>query len=235
MALTAELVASAARIVEDPGPSPGDVYMTDGDYDLAVRSMLAQAPAGDVWLFGYGSLIWKPACEVGESRRAAVQGWHRAFCFRVPRFRGTPEKPGLMMALDRGGQCQGLIFRIPADRAHERFGQLFRREMTIIPTSNTPRWVTARTIDGAVRAIAFVANRRCPRYAGKLALEEIAEIVSRAAGHWGSCAEYLYNTVSHLEQHGIHDRNLWRLQALVAERICSAGSVDGRSKEDRGI
>ena len=94
MALTADLVARAARLVEDAGPSPGAVYMTDEDYDLAIRDTRAHAPVGDFWLFGYGSLLWKPACEVAESRLATVRGWHRAFCIRLARFRGTRDRPG---------------------------------------------------------------------------------------------------------------------------------------------
>src|SRR5262245_39219180 len=72
MALTADLVAAAARVVEDLGPSPGAVYMTDEDYEIAIWDTLAQGPPGDVYLFGYGSLLWKPACEIAESRRAIV-------------------------------------------------------------------------------------------------------------------------------------------------------------------
>ena len=122
MALTPELVTAAARVVEDAGPSPGAVYMTDADYALAIEEVLSQAPAGDFWLFGYGSLLWKPACEFAESRMAVVSGWHRAFCFRTARFRGTRDNPGLMLALDRGGRCKGMIFRLPSDqvRATER-------------------------------------------------------------------------------------------------------------------
>src|SRR5215217_9153389 len=107
MALTAELAASTARVIADPGPLAGVAYMTDADYAEVVDDALAKAPAGPLWLFAYGSLLWKPACEVVEDHRAVVRGWHRAFCFKVPRFRGTPEHPGLMMALDRGGQCKG--------------------------------------------------------------------------------------------------------------------------------
>ena len=84
MALTPELVTAAARVVEDAGPSPGAVYMTDADYALAIEEVLSQAPAGDFWLFGYGSLLWKPACEFAESRMAVVSGWYRAFCFHGP-------------------------------------------------------------------------------------------------------------------------------------------------------
>jgi cation transport protein ChaC len=199
--------------------------MSDEDYEIAIRETLAQAPAGDVWLFAYGSLLWKPACETAEHRRAVVHGWHRSFCFRVARFRGTRDHPGLMMALDRGGQCHGMIFRLPTDQVQASLNTLFRREVMVKPAVNVPRWLTAHTSDGPIRALGFVVNQQSPHYAGKLTPDEAAEIVSTAAGHWGSCAEYLRETVAHLEELGIQDRNLWRLQALVAERIKAATSL----------
>jgi glutathione-specific gamma-glutamylcyclotransferase len=222
MALTADLVARNARVVEDAGPRPGAVYLTDEDYEIAVRDILAQAPRGDVWLFGYGSLLWKPAFEYVESRMATVRGWHRSFCIRVARFRGTRDLPDLMMALHRGGQCRGKIFRIPADQAVATLNTLFRRELVVKPPGTPPRWLRARTNEGPLLAIGFVVDRRSQFHSGGLTPEEVADIVSRAAGHWGSCAEYLHNTISHLEALGIHDRNLWRLQALVAERLASS-------------
>jgi glutathione-specific gamma-glutamylcyclotransferase len=222
MALTADLIASVARVVEDAGPSPGAVYLTDEDYEMTVQEIIAQAPPEGVWVFGYGSLLWKPAFEFTESLMATVQGWHRSFCIRVARFRGTRDRPGLMMALDRGGQCRGMVFRIPPDQAEATLNTLFRRELVVKPPGTPPRWLTALTDGGPLRAIGFVVDRRSPFYSGGLTSEEVAEVVARAAGHWGSCAEYLHNTVSHLEALGIHDRNLWRLQALVAERIESS-------------
>jgi cation transport protein ChaC len=230
MALTAAVIARVARVVEDAGPSPGAVYLTDEDYEIAVRDMLAQAPPGDVWLFGYGSLLWKPAFEYVESAMATVLGWHRSFCIRVARFRGTRDLPGLMMALDRGGQCRGKVFRIPADQAEAVLKTLFQRELVVKPPGTPPRWLTARTNQGPLRAIGFVVDRRSPFYSGGLAPEEVAEVVSKAAGHWGSCAEYLLNTVSHLEALGIHDRNLWQLQALVAEKILSSTAPPEQSE-----
>jgi cation transport protein ChaC len=152
---------------------------------------------------------------------ATVRGWHRSFCIRVARFRGTRDLPGLMMALDRGGQCRGKVFRIPVDQAVDSLKTLFRRELVVKPPGTPPRWLMARTNEGSLQAVGFVVDRRSPFYSGGLAPEAVADIVSRAAGHWGSCAEYLHNTVLHLEALGIHDRNLWRLQALVAARIAS--------------
>ena len=222
MALTADLVASVARVVEDAGPNPGAVYLTDEDYEMTVHEIIAQAPPEGVWVFGYGSLLWKPAFGFTESLMATVQGWHRSFCVRVARFRGTRDRPGLMMALDRGGQCRGMVFRIPADQAEATLNALFRRELVVKPPVTPPRWLKALTDGGPLRAICFVVDRSSPFYSGGLTSEEVADVVARAAGHWGSCAEYLHNTVSHLEALGIHDRNLWRLQALVAEKIESS-------------
>src|SRR6476660_922624 len=162
MALTAELVAQAARSVEDAGPSPGAVYLTDTDYACAVKDVLAQAPSEDIWLFGYGSLLWKPACEYAESRMATVRGWHRAFCYRVARFRGTRDKPGLMLALDRGGRCKGMIFKLPPDRVPTILNALFRRGMMVKPAVNIPRWMTAETDEGPIRALGMVVNRQSP-------------------------------------------------------------------------
>jgi cation transport protein ChaC len=84
--------------------------------------------------YGYGSLFWKPEFEFIESRIATVRGWHRAFCYRVKRFRGTPDKPGLMLALDRGGGCKGMVFKLPAHQVRKSLNALFRRELLIKPS-----------------------------------------------------------------------------------------------------
>ena len=222
MALTAHLVARVHRVVEDSGPLPGLVYHTEEDYDAAVREMLASRLRGeDLWLFAYGSLIWKPEVEHVEERVGTARGWHRSFCLRLIRWRGTKEQPGLMMALDRGGQCKGVAYRLADHTVEAQLGKLFRREMSVKPSPNMPRWIAVDTDQGRIRAIAFVVSRRGTGYAGRLTPEETADMLAVACGHSGSCAEYLYNTVSHLKERGIHDRNLWHLQQLVAERIAS--------------
>jgi cation transport protein ChaC len=158
MALTAELVASVARVVEDAGPSPSAVYLTDADYDTIIRDILVQVPAGDLWLRGYGSLLWKPGFAYAERRMATVRGWHRSFCLRIARFRATRDQNGLMMVLDQGGQCQGMIFRIPADQAWTILHGLFRRELVVNLPATPPRWLTAQTADGPIRALGFVSS-----------------------------------------------------------------------------
>ncbi|HLM41697.1 MAG TPA: gamma-glutamylcyclotransferase [Microvirga sp.] len=228
MALTPDHVALVHRIVEDPGPEPGLVYHGEADYDEVVRNMLALRPPGrDAWLFAYGSLIWKPEVEHLEARRGTAHGWHRSFCFRITRFRATRDRPGLMMALDRGGQCRGILYRLPGASLQAQLGKLFRREFTVKPPNSTPRWIRVATEEGPLTALAFVMNRQAPAYVGRLAPEEVAALLAGACGHWGSGAEYLHNTVMHLEEHGIHDRNLWRLQKLVAGRIEDAARPPG--------
>jgi cation transport protein ChaC len=223
MALTPDLVARVHRTVDDPGPLPGFVYHTEQDYEAVVQTVLRGRPAGNgFWLFAYGSLIWKPEVDHVEVKRGTARGWHRSFCFRIQRFRGTDEQPGLMMSLDRGGQCRGVLFRLSSEDLHAQLSKLVRREMTIKPSNNLPRWIDVQTEQGSVRALAFVMNRQSRMYVGRLPPEEIADVIAKACGPRGSCAEYLHNTVAHLDEHGIRDRNLWRLQELVAERIRTA-------------
>jgi len=235
MALTPDLVARVHRTVADTGPDPDFIPNTGEDHAAVVREMLASHPEGeDVWLFAYGSLLWKPAVEHVEERMSRAHGWHRSFRLRLRSWRGTRERPGLMMGLDRGGQCMGVAYRLAGRTAEVQLGKLIRREMPVRPLNklptNIPRWLAVETDRGRLRAIAFVINRRGYAYTGRLTLEQTADILATACGYGGSCAEYLYNTVSHLEERGIRDRNLWRLQALVADRIASL-TVAGGAKE----
>lgn len=219
--LTPDHIARVHRSVPDAGPAPGIEQHTDADYADWVARMLRDhpAPGQPIQLFAYGSLIWKPEIEHRRERAAVARGWHRRFCFRATRFRGTVEQPGLMMALDRGGQCRGVILELPAEDPAVQLDRLFRREFTVKPINSMPRWLTVETDDGPIRALGFVMNRASPAYAGRVPLEDAARSLARACGHWGSGAEYLLNTVTQLEARGIRDQGLWRLQALVAEEI----------------
>lgn len=222
MSLTPEMVTLVHRTIEDPGPPAGVGFQTDEDYERMVDGLLAAHPPGeDAWLFAFGSLIWKPECEHMEEQAGTAHGWHRSFCFRIRRYRGTVDCPGLMMSLDRGGQCRGMLFRLRGGTLREQLHKLCRREITVKPANTVARWITVVSGGAPLRAIAFVMNRESGSYVGRLAPEDIAGILCRACGHWGSGAEYLFNTVQKLEQHGIHDRYLWKLQRLVAERIAS--------------
>ncbi len=222
MRLTVEHVARVHRLIPDPGPQllEGFRPATDDDYDAMVSHMLDTAPEGPFWLFGYGSLIWKPETEYAERRVALARGWHRRFCLGWDhRFRGSPEQPGVMLALDRGGQCKGVAYRLPDETLEENLHKLIRREMSMVPSAFPPRWIETLTEDGPVRALTFAMNRNSGRYVAGLSPEALADILATACGFRGSMAEYLHATVAHLEELGIRDRNLWTLQELVAERI----------------
>jgi cation transport protein ChaC len=221
MLLTPELVAFVERLEPDPGPEPGTLEHTDLEFSTMVSKLLAQYAPDHMWVFAYASLIWNPEFEFEERRPATARGWHRSFCMTLTRWRGTRELPALMLALDRGGSCNGVVFRLPAK---DRFGQLvalMQREIDANPPTNIPRWITVNTSDGPLRALAFVADTNGPAYSGKLPVENVAGVLARAAGHWGSAAQYLYRTVSMIESLGIRDRNLWKIQRLVALDIKS--------------
>ena len=226
MRLTPELVDRVVRVGVSP-PLPFTA-LSDADYEEAVRAILAGAPSADeVWFFAYGSLIWNPACDFVEQRTGVSPGWHRSFCLGWDQwFRGSDERPGLMLSLDRGGQCTGAVYRLPPDAVEANLGRLFRRELRIKPLAHSPRWVTLHTDGAPLRAITFVINRKGGHYVCGLSLEEIADALAGAAGPRGSMAEYLYSTVRHLEDLGIHDNHLWRLQELVGERIEAAAGGD---------
>ena len=229
MRLTAEHVAKVHRHMPDPGPQllAGFRPATDDDYAAAVADMLATMPAEGFWLFGYGSLMWKPETAYTEKRLALARGWHRRFCLGWDhRFRGNPEQPGVMLALDRGGQCRGVAYRLPDAGLEAELTRLIRREQSMVPSAFPYRWIETLTPEGPVRALAFAMNRKSGRYIADLTDEELADILASACGFRGSMAEYLHATVSHLEELGIRDRNLWRLQELVAARIEAAYRAD---------
>lgn len=210
------------RAVEDPGPKllPGFRPATDADYSEAVDGMMASCPEEDFWLFGYGSLIWNPETAYEEKRLATAFGWRRSFCLGPDyRYRGSHDTPGLMMALDRGGQCKGMVYRLPRLGLEAELHRLIRRELSQLPSAFPWRWISVGTDQGRLTALTFAMDRRSQRYAAGLSDAETAAILARACGFRGSMAEYLLSTITMLESLGIHDRRLWRLQALVAERI----------------
>ena len=223
MRLSEQHLAKVRREIADPGFQPvasNARPATDADYAAVVDGILAAAPQGDFWVFAYGSLIWNPDYDFDERRVALARGWRRAFCLGWDhRFRGSRETPGLMLALDRGGQCKGVVHRLPAAGLEANLHRLIRREMSMVPSAFPPRFIGVDTEAGRLTALTFAIDRRSGRYIGGLEAEAIADVLSTACGFRGSMAEYLFSTVSHLEELGIHDRHLWRLQELVAERI----------------
>jgi cation transport protein ChaC len=219
MALTAELVARCERPEPDPGPDPSRRYCTDADYEAAAAGLVAQAAPGQLWVFAYGSLIWKPAIETVDHRRAVAHGWHRSFCLKLTRWRGSPAQPGLMMGLRRGGRCAGMVHRIADDDRQALLVRLLRREIGNDQHLTGVRWINVDTDLGKLRALTFWAEPIGLSTWVDLPLPEVARILARACGHGGSGTAYLFHTVSKLDALGIRDRNLWRLQQLVADEI----------------
>ncbi|OYW49444.1 MAG: gamma-glutamylcyclotransferase [Rhodobacterales bacterium 12-65-15] len=222
LSLTPAHIARIHREVPDTGPPPGMELHTDADYAAWVARIAEAAPPGPLRLFAYGSLIWKPEVAHTAETLATVHGWHRSFCLRMIRFRATPDCPGLMMVLDRGGSCNGVLYDLPEDDLLATLARLFRREFTVKPINSMPQWITVRTAKGPARALAFVMNRASPAYL-RLSLPDQAAMLARACGPLGTGAEYLLNTVTHLKAKGIHDSGLWTLQRLVANQIDAAG------------
>jgi cation transport protein ChaC len=219
MALTAELVARCERHEPDPGPEAGRRSYTDAEYDAAAARLIEQAPPGPLWVFAYGSLIWKPAIETADHRHAVAHGWHRAFCLKLTRWRGSPVQPGLMMGLRRGGRCTGMVHRIADDDRQILLVRLLRREVGNDQHLTGVRWINVDTDQGKLRALTFWAEPIGLASWVDLPLPEVARILARACGHGGSGAAYLFHTVTKLLELGIRDRNLWRLQQLVADEI----------------
>ncbi len=173
-----------------------------------IESRRVKPVAGEeLRVFGYGSLMWHPDFPYIDIVPATLHGWHRAFCIRSTHYRGTRERPGLVLGLDRGGMCHGRMFRVRAEHAPEVADALHLREM--VTGVYEPRWLKLRLGDGTqTTALGYVADRKHPQYAGKLSLGEVARRIRGAIGRNGSNVEYLKSTVHHLEDMGIHESSL---------------------------
>jgi cation transport protein ChaC len=189
-------------------------FLSETQLQESIRQTLEQVePSSEVWIFAYGSLIWNPIFRFIEQRVGTIYGWHRRFCLWVPRGRGTPENPGLVLGLDYGGSCRGIVYRIAAADVPSELLLLWRREMIV--GSYIPRWV--RVFDGTqkLEAIAFVINRRHRAYAGNISLETTVKSLATATGELGSCADYLMQTVNGLMTASIQDKQLLQLRDRV--------------------
>jgi cation transport protein ChaC len=189
---------------------PEMMYRTEEEMAALLEVTLSQHDAAeDLYVFGYGSLIWNPAFHYVSQLPATLHGWHRRFCLRMIVGRGAPETPGLMLALDHGGACKGVAFRIGASEIREELGILWRREM--FGGSYNARWVRLKTPEGIKRAVTFVCNRKHPRYIPEICVLETAKLIATGCGDLGTCREYLENTVEHLAALGMRDRGLMRI------------------------
>jgi len=194
--------------------------LTDEELAVSLAAALKSKPAdSDWWVFAYGSLLWNPLFPFEDARRATLSGRRRRFCLWSLASRGTPNQPGLVLGLDRGGSCHGVVYRLPARSAKAELALLWRREMVL--GAYLPLWVKVRCDGKPLVALAFVVDRAHRQYTGNLTLGEQAEVLATAAGAFGSSADYLERARVALVTHGIVDPYLERLAALVARRRCS--------------
>lgn len=195
--------------------------LSQTELDQSLSSALALRPSGtvmigedDVWLFAYGSLIWNPAFRHAESEIGTIHGWHRRFCLSTPIGRGSPDCPGLVLGLDRGGSCRGVVYRISAADVWPELRVVWRREM--VTASYVPRWVQVRDGERTRLALTFTINTAAPNYTPDLTIDETAQRIATARGDLGPCSDYLHQTVDGLTRAGIRDVWMNRVQSKVA-------------------
>jgi glutathione-specific gamma-glutamylcyclotransferase len=185
---------------------------------MSLEDFIARLPKGDLWIFGYGSLMWSPDFSYKEKALGRVHGYHRALCILSTRYRGTHRKPGLVMGLCRGGSCWGMAFRVDAARVRHALMRLWQREMP--RRVYAPRLVPVRLASGrGVRALAFLADPAHPAYVRELDLHGRARLVAQGIGQRGPCVDYIRQTLEHMREVGVRDPHLERiLQAAIALR-----------------
>lgn len=206
-----------------PAPPPYDMARLEAErlcaeaLERSLQEMLAQHAKGEIWIFGYGSLMWNPEFDYDVRRVATIFGYHRSFCLWSRINRGTPDQPGLVLTLERGGSCRGLAFRLRPSSAREQLSRLWVREMSM--GSYIPRWLDCRAGDERFEALGFVVNRCCTGYAGKLPLDTMVRHIASARGKYGSSADYLFKTEAALAEHGIRDERVKQLADRVKAHL----------------
>lgn len=160
----------------------------------------------DLWLFAYGSLVWRPDFEYVERRTATLNGFHRSLCLWSRINRGTPETPGVVFALDQGGTCDGVIYRIAADQVKAIFPPLWQREMP--SGAYNPKWVDCHSHGEIFSALAFVIDPQNDGYVPSMPIEQLREVIHRAHGINGPCIEYVLQTAHALKHANIADPKL---------------------------
>jgi len=205
--LTAEGIE---QIVRDARAAGYDFFLSAEERAASLKQALERyAPGDDAWIFAYGSLMWNPALEFAEQTTCRVQGWRRSFCFWTPLGRGTPELPGLMLALERGGACEGIAYRLAPHQRESELAILWNREM--LAGFYKPQWVPARLRDGrTVTAVAFEVDPSHCQYCGDLPIETVRKEVGHRAQNERS--KSTFGTV--------HSRQILFLNHASEELLC---------------
>ena len=174
----------------------------------------------ELWVFGYGSLMWRPGFAYDRTAPALLKGAHRALCVYSIFHRGTVDQPGLVLGLDRGGACRGVAFQAAAGTEAATLAYLLEREQ--VTSVYVEAYREVKLLDGsgeAVKALTFLVDRKHEQYAGGLSLEDQFRIVGSGRGESGLNAEYVQNTVRHLEEAGVHDPSLGELAARLGRDL----------------
>lgn len=203
-----------AYLTEQAAKSGLWTFLSAEDREATRQAILAEhKPGEDLWVFGYGSLMWNPALHVTESRRAEVKGWARSFCLQLIIGRAMPDRPGLMLAIEPGACMTGVVHRIDRAAIESETQILWMREM--LSGAYTPVWVDCQTPDGPVRAVTFVINKTHDRYSGALPLDEQARRIAAAEGQAGNNRDYLYRCRAELRRMGVADAYVEALFSAV--------------------
>ena len=220
---------------DPPTTSQTTTFTNENDFPAA-RLPLTDAPRVPLWIFGYGSLMWRPGFAHDRAVRARIEGWRRGFCIYSTHHRGTHARPGLVLALDRGGACSGLAFRVPAQDAAITLAYLRAREQVNGVYREQP--VKARLDDGSgetIDAIAYVAERHHPSYAGRLSLVDQVRLIRGTAGISGPNLLYLISTLQRLEELGICEPDLKRLMVLAGPHLARLPHGDHTARTARSL
>jgi glutathione-specific gamma-glutamylcyclotransferase len=177
----------------------------------------AGSDTGSIWVFGYGSLMWNPGFPFRCCFPGTLHGFHRSLCIYSHQYRGTPERPGLVFGLDRGGSCRGMVFEVDAAHWPETLAYLREREQLTNVYIEVFKRVRVEAFGGQVTALAFTVNRSHAQYAGQLPTEEILRLTQQGHGQFGTCTDYVRKTVEHLRELRIYDARLETLLALIGE------------------
>lgn len=204
-------------------------FISAEDREVSRQTTLAEHPvAEDLWVFGYGSLMWNPALTVTESRPALVKGWTRSFCLQLIIGRAMPDKPGLMLAIEPGDQLAGIVHRIDRETIESETSILWMREM--LSGAYIPSWVDCVTPDGPLRAVTFVINKAHERYAGALPVAEQARRIAHAEGQAGNNRDYLYRCHAELQRMGVADPYVEALFSAVTAITGESGEPHAGGK-----
>lgn len=210
------------EIVADARRMGYDFFLSAEERDASLKLALDRyAPGEEAWVFAYGSLMWNPAIEFAERSIAKIDGWRRSFCFWTPLGRGTPELPGLMLALESGGDCEGIAYRLAPHQVRSELAILWNREM--LSGVYQARWLPTKLRDGrTVNAVTFVVDDGHCQYCGDLPIEKAAHHIAFAEGRRGACRDYLANTAAHARALGIHDD-------YIEDLVTRVGSLRGET------